>query len=218
MTRINAQSPVPYIVSNDARPRDSVGADAPRDFPNLLRAQPEPDPLLPSTDLAETPQQPKPSAPAPQPQGADATLEHLQACRAVPFNVAGRGGRSTGSSAANPILPDGGVQGDAADSAATLGLTCAAERGAVLRAEYIRGLLSRRSGLCGNDAVDGSRVECAPKDPAMTEDQPANIIIWIPVEYLRTPLQSTRPRRRRNPPSTDGRRRNEPNGDIDGAE
>jgi hypothetical protein len=214
MTRINAQSPVPYVVSNDVRPRNNTEVAAAPDFPNLLRAQPEP--LLPSADSAETPQQPKPAAP--MPQGADATLDHLQACRAMPFSVAGRGGRSTGSSATAPLLPDCDAQGDAADSTGILGLTCAAERGAVMRAEYLRNLLARRAGFCGSDPLDGSRVECAPNAPTMTEEQPANIIIWIPVENPRTPLQSTRPRRRRNPPSTDGRRHHEPNGDIDGAE
>lgn len=214
MTRINAQSPVPHVVPTDVRPHNSASMNgSTQDFPSLLHAKPEP---LLSSDEAEQ-SQPKPPAPLPHQQDAKATLDHLIACRAISSHAAGRSGRSTGSSATALSPQDCSVSGDTADGAEMLGLTCAAERATVLRAEYIRCMNARRAASCWNGADDGP-LECAPKDAAIADDQPVNIVVWIPVENLRTPLQSARPRRRRNPPSNEDHRRDEPGGDAEGAE
>jgi hypothetical protein len=217
MTRIQTQSPVPYVSTNDVRLHNPpLATTANQDFPSLLPARPEPS--LSSGDPENTQQQPKPAAPMPHPPDAEATLDHLLACRTMSSNAAGRSGRSMGSSTTALPHVDCSVD-DTVDHTGTAGLACAAERGVILRAEYIRGLLARRAGSCRNGPDDELPVECAPKDPAMAEEQLASIVIWIPVEYLRTPLQSTRPRkRRRNPPSTDGHLRDEPGGDVDGTE
>lgn len=216
MTRINAQSPVPYVVPTDARPHTSEDVKGTsQDFSSLLHAQS--DSSLSSDDPAQSQQQPRAPAPIPHQQDTNATLEHLAACRAMSSNVAGRNARSTGSSVTALSPQDCSVGGDTADGAEMIGLTCAAERATVLRAEYIRCMNARRAASCWNGADDGP-LECAPKDAAMADDQPVNIVVWIPVENLRTPLQSARPRRRRNPPSNEEHRRDEQGGDVDGTE
>ena len=176
MTRINAPSPVPYVLPNDTRSHSSTRVVTTRDFPTLLSAQPQ-NPQSPA-DAENTPSQPESVVQMPSPQDNKTALEQL---------LAPRIGRSAFGAAAP--LPDGSFNDDPlVDSPGTVDLACAAERSAVLRAEYIRGMNARR-GFCWNGLVDDFPAECAPNDPAMTEEPPVSIVVWIPVERVRSPAQ-----------------------------
>lgn len=219
MIRIHTISPVSFALPNAVRANhSSLATTTTQDFPTMLSAQAKY--LRPSVDPVNTQTQPKLGVHSPRLQDTGEVLEHLLACRTMSLHAVSRIARSAlGASAITPTLPDCSLDGDPMlDSTGTVDLTCSAERSAILRAEHIRGMAVRRAGFCSNGVVDDFSFECAPKSSAISEKPPASFVVWIPVESIRVRAQWVRPRRRRDPPSSDAHRRNELGGNIDDAE
>lgn len=219
MIPIHTISPVSFALPTTVRANNSsLATTTIQDFPTMLSAQAKHSRA--SVDPVNTQTQPKLGIQAPRLQDTGEVLEHLLACRTMSFYAASRIGRSAlGASTTTQPLPDGSLNGDPMlDSTGTVGLTCAAERSTVLRAEHIRGLTVRRAGFCSNGLVDDFSFECAPKSSAISEEPPASFVVWIPVESIRVRAQWVRPRRRRDPRPSDAHRRDELGGNIDDAE
>lgn len=210
MTRIHALSPFLFAPTNTAHANNGpLAADVTQDFPSLLSEQPKNPQTL--SNPANALNQSESHVRLPRSQDPKTTLEHLVACRTMSSNIASRAGQSSPGSPAT-ATPASNYRPNArpfVNNAGAMELTRTAENGAILRAEHIRGLIARRAGFCWSGVGDDFSAECARQNSAMAEEAPTSIIVWIPVETLRSPIQLTRSRRRRNPRSPQDHRRDE---------
>jgi hypothetical protein len=219
MIPIHTISPVSFALPTTVRATNSsLATTTIQDFPTMLSAQAK-NPRA-SVDAVNTQTQTKLGIQAPRLQDTGEVLEHLLACRTMSFYAASRVGRSAlGAPTTTLPLPDCISKGvPVLDSTGTVDLTCSAERSTFLRAEHIRGMLVRRTGFCSNGLVDDFSFECLPKSSTISEERPASFVVWITVESIRVRAQWVRPRRRRDPPSSDAHRGNELSGNTDDAE
>ncbi|MNR88996.1 hypothetical protein D3C72_199500 [compost metagenome] len=212
MTRSNTLSPVPQLVPTAARSSNSPrAASTGQDFPTLLNAQPEPSPADPANTQPQLPVRRPDSAP---------TLEQLLNSRTSTLNAGKQMAQAAPAAAATAFVPgDGSTSADLlSDLIEKTGIAYLAEQATAPRAEHIRGLSLRRSGLCSDGAAEDLAPECPPQHATADELPFTGTVFWIPVESARIPPTWSRSKRRREQATSDNQRRNEADGNVDEAE
>ncbi|WP_106477972.1 hypothetical protein [Phytohalomonas tamaricis] len=204
MTSVRTLPSVPHVLPNAVRASNSpLPMGATPDFPSLLKVQAEP--TLSPPGPANTWAQPEQAVNMPRRQDVDAMLLQLLASQKMLLPTVGRAGRSMpGISDSGVTIPDCDFLGDTpAESTDAIDLAFAREHSAVQCIEHmhIKDPTTLRAEHCTNDRLYDVPVECAPQLSSADVALLQYIVIWIPAEIVRFPMQSVRgrPRRRIKP-------------------
>jgi len=195
MTSIGVPSVLCGLTYAPSLPRaNNVATPIGPEFQTLLKMQLKP-PLSSPEPIASI-TQPGKNTDGPHGPNVEAMLQQLHACRKMWMQAPSKAGRpAIGNSASRAAESDSRFASETLEQATDA--RCAENHGSVSPTDHVHDPAAHSTCLRGNAFIHGVPSECPPQVSTQAVTLPVNIIIWIPVEVVRTRTQFARGRPRR---------------------